>query len=234
MYPTRQTFDIMQSTSASGCNITTNRKYLAHVHRPIPTSSALPIPPKRTLHVTNSFHFVGTLISPTWIPTFMGPSILLPFMVAKVVTALISRIGGSSNPAPICFIIWFLQLRFWPTWCMLTHALILHFTTLLYHTKSLHISMIIQCQNTGSYILNKRSSIYLQPLPFSFWFFLGTPRGLRVCFPTCSYHSFWSPFLVLHRQWSYFMQRSNFHGPSPLNTPSIMCLDELVKYLWVA
>ena len=128
MYPTRQTFDIMQSTSASGCNITTNRKYLAHVHRPIPTSSALPIPPKRTLHVTNSFHFVGTLISPTWIPTFMGPSILLPFMVAKVVTALIRQSGGSSDPTPICFIIRFLWSRFQPTPCTLAHAPILHFT----------------------------------------------------------------------------------------------------------
>ena len=181
MYPTRQTSVIMQSTNTSGCNITTNQNYLAHVHCPKPTSSALPIPPKRTRHVTNSFHFVGTLISPTWIPTFTGPSILLPFMVAKDVTALIRRIGGLSDPASICFITWFLWLRFRPTPCTLTHAPILHFTTLLCHARYLHLSMTIQCQNTGSYILDKRSSIYSQPLPFIFYFFW-EPLGVRRSF----------------------------------------------------
>ncbi len=179
----------MQSTNASGCSITTNWNYSARVHHPIPTSSALPIPQKCTPHVTNSFQLVGTLISPIRIQTFTGLLILLPFMVAKVLTALIGWIGGSSNPAPICFIIRFLWSRFRLTPCTLTHALTLHFTTLLYHARSLHISMIIQSQNTSSYILEKRSSIYLHP-DFFISFFLGTPRGMTVFFLTCSYHSF--------------------------------------------
>jgi uncharacterized protein (DUF2236 family) len=91
---------------------------------------------------------------------------LLPFTVARVVAALMRQIGGSFNPAPICFIIRLLWSRFQLTLCTLMHALTLHFTTLLYRARSLPISMKIQSQNTGSYILDKRSLIYLQPPPF--------------------------------------------------------------------
>lgn len=111
-FPTRQTAVIMLQINAFGCSITTNRNSLGSVHRLTPISSALPIPPKHTHYVINSFHFVIIQISPIQIPSSMVPLTSLLLMVAKVVTVLIKQIGGFFAPAPLCFTIRFPPSRF--------------------------------------------------------------------------------------------------------------------------
>ena len=170
--PIRQTTVIMPQTNASGCSITTNRNYLNSVHRVTPISSALPIPPKHTHCVINSFHSVSILISPIRIPTSTVPSTSPLLMVARAVTVLIRRIGGFSAPALLCFTIQFLPLRFRPTQSTSTRAPTLHSIIPLFHAMHRPTCTMCQNQNTGSYILDKRSPIYSQPPHFLFDFFL--------------------------------------------------------------
>jgi hypothetical protein len=183
-FPTQQTTVIMPQINASGCSITTNWNSLSSVHRLTPISSALPIPPKHTHYVINSFHFVVIQISPIQIPTSTVPSTSLLLMVAKVVTVLIKRIGGFFAPAPLCFTIRFLPSRFRPTQSTSTHAPTLHSEIPLFHAMHLSTCTMRQNQNTGSYILDKRSWIYSQPPPFFLLDFFLVPLGYDGFFST--------------------------------------------------
>ncbi len=94
----------------------------------------------------------------------------LLLIIARVVTVLIKQIGGFFAPAPLCFTIRFLPLRFRPTQSTLTHVPTLHSNIPLFHAMHLSTCTMCQNQNIGSYILDKRSSIYLQPPHFLFDF----------------------------------------------------------------
>lgn len=167
-FPTRQTIVKMPQINASGCSITINWISLGSVHCLTPISSALLIPPKHTHYVTNSFRFVVIQISPIRIHIYTVPLTSLLLMVAKVMTVLIRRIGRFFAPAPLCFTIQFLPSRFRPTQSTLTHALTLHSNIPPFHAIHLSTYTMCQNQNTGSYILDKRSSIYSQPTPLFF------------------------------------------------------------------
>jgi hypothetical protein len=211
-FPTRQTTVIMPQINASGCSITINRNSLGSVHHLTPISSALPIPPKHTHYITNSFRFVVIQISPIRIHIYTVPLTLLLLMVAKVVTVLIRLIGRFFAPAPLCFTIRFLPSRIRPTQSTLTHALTLQSNIPPFH--AMHLSTCTMChnQNTGSYILDKRSSIYSQPTPlFLLDFFFLVPLGYDGSFDLV--HRFFRSLFGPLPSMESFTQRLSSHGP---------------------